>query len=67
MRIFTTYSVVHTLDQQRLDSRVIDIAGRQRMLIQKFTKEVFLQRTLASGSQRSFEKTGKLFINPASN
>jgi methyl-accepting chemotaxis protein len=58
--IFTTYSVINTLDQQRLDSRVINIAGRQRMLIQKFTKEVFLQRIIAN-NQRSFEKTGKLF------
>jgi methyl-accepting chemotaxis protein len=58
--IFTTYSVINTLDQQRLDGRVINIAGRQRMLIQKFTKEVFLQRIIAN-NQRPFEKTGKLF------
>jgi methyl-accepting chemotaxis protein len=59
--LFTTYSVVSTLDQQRLDSRVVNIAGRQRMLIQKFTKEVFLQRMLVNDTQKPYEKTGKLF------
>lgn len=59
--IFTTYSVVNTLDQQRLDGQVIDIAGRQRMLIQKFTKEVLLQRILVNSSEVPFEKTAKLF------
>ena len=58
---FTTYSVVSTLDQQRLDGRVVNIAGRQRMLIQKFTKEVFLQRILINNRQRPYEKTGQLF------
>lgn len=32
---------VYTLDQQSADGTVIDIAGRQRMLTQKFTKELF--------------------------
>ena len=59
--IFTTYSVVNTLDQQRLDGQVIDIAGRQRMLIQKFTKEVLLQRILDNSSEAPFGKTAKLF------
>ena len=59
--LFTTYSVVSTLDQQRLDSRVVNIAGRQRMLIQKFTKEVFLQRMLVNDTQKPYEKTGELF------
>jgi methyl-accepting chemotaxis protein len=59
--LFTTYSVVSTLDQQRLDSRVVNIAGRQRMLIQKFTKEVFLQRILINDKQKPYEKTGELF------
>ena len=59
--IFTTTSVVNTLEQQRLDGQVINIAGRQRMLIQKFTKEVFLQQILVSNNQKPFEKTAQLF------
>jgi len=59
--LFTTYSVVHTLDQQRLDSQIVNIAGRQRMLVQKFTKEVFLQKILGNNNHKPFEKTGDLF------
>ncbi len=35
-----SYTVL-TLNQQSSDGTVIDIAGRQRMLTQKFTKEIF--------------------------
>ncbi len=59
--LFTAFSMVQTLNQQRLDGRVINIAGRQRMLIQKFTKEVFLQRLMPSNTQKPYEKTGDLF------
>lgn len=59
--LFTTYSIVHTLNQQRLDGRVVNIAGRQRMLIQKFTKEIYLQRIVSSSNQVPYENTGKLF------
>lgn len=59
--LFTTYSMVNTLNQQRLDGRVINIAGRQRMLIQKFSKEVFLQRLMPAADQKPYQNTGKLF------
>lgn len=59
--IFTTYSVISTLNQQALDGRMINIAGRQRMLAQKFTKEVFLQRINPSSAQEAYKKTGELF------
>jgi methyl-accepting chemotaxis protein len=59
--LFTTFSMVQTLDQQRLDSRVVNTAGRQRMLIQKFTKEFFLQRLMPSNTEKPYEKTGELF------
>ncbi len=50
-----------TLFQQKNDGLVINIAGRQRMLTQKFSKEFFL--TLPQGKERSelMEKTGRLF------
>ena len=34
------YTVI-TLQQQQADSHVINIAGRQRMLTQKYVKEIF--------------------------
>ena len=40
---FVAFSVVSALGQQRLDAEVINIAGRQRMLLQKMTKEAFVQ------------------------
>ncbi len=61
LSIFSTYSIVYTLNQQRLDGNIIDIAGRQRMLIQKFTKEIFLQRLMPADNQKAYEKTAKLF------
>lgn len=50
-----------TLFQQKNDGLVINIAGRQRMLTQKFSKEFFL--TLQQGKERSevMKKTGRLF------
>jgi methyl-accepting chemotaxis protein len=50
-----------TLFQQKNDGLVINIAGRQRMLSQKFSKEFFL--TLHQGKERSelMEKTSRLF------
>jgi methyl-accepting chemotaxis protein len=53
--------MVNTLNQQRLDAAVVNIAGRQRMLIQKFTKEVFLQRILTNNKKIALDKTGLLF------
>lgn len=57
----TTYSVLATLGQQRVDSVIIDVVSRQRMLIQKFAKEILLQRTEGVGDQGVHINTGKLF------
>lgn len=59
--LFTTYSMVSTLNQQRLDGSVVNIAGRQRMLMQKFTKEIFLQRVASNSNERPHENTRQLF------
>lgn len=37
------FNVTSTLKQQRLDGQVINVAGRQRMLLQKMTKEHLIQ------------------------
>ncbi|HFQ89396.1 MAG TPA: hypothetical protein ENK27_04885, partial [Desulfobulbus sp.] len=55
-----------TLFRQKSDGLVINIAGRQRMLTQKFTKEFFLSLALpgekAGGADRSrMDKTRRLF------
>jgi methyl-accepting chemotaxis protein len=55
-----------TLFQQKSDGMVINIAGRQRMLTQKFTKEFFLALQQAKEGGRTIEKkfiatTGRLF------
>ncbi|MCP4996244.1 MAG: HAMP domain-containing protein [Gammaproteobacteria bacterium] len=55
-----------TLDQQKSDGTVINIAGRQRMLTQKFTKEFYLafQQAKMNGAamdRGSMTKTGRLF------
>ncbi|MFT6101741.1 MAG: methyl-accepting chemotaxis protein [Granulosicoccus sp.] len=39
---FTAFSVISTVNQQSLDGQVINIAGRQRMLLQKMAKEYFV-------------------------
>lgn len=56
----TAFSVVSTLNQQRLDGQVINIAGRQRMLLQKITKEHVIQRA-QSGVSMDILNTKKLF------
>ena len=55
-----------TLDKQKSDGQVINIAGRQRMLTQKYTKEFFLALHYARSNQtefnmQQFDKTRKLF------
>ncbi len=55
-----------TLYQQKNDGLIINIAGRQRMLTQKFTKEFFLALTLANDNPARFDtgmmdKTRRLF------
>ncbi|MCP3672334.1 MAG: HAMP domain-containing protein [Gammaproteobacteria bacterium] len=55
-----------TLDAQKSDGSVINIAGRQRMLTQKFTKEFYLALQQAKGDDAKFnaaqiEKTKQLF------
>ncbi len=53
---------IFTLNQQKADSTVINIAGRQRMLTQKFTKE-FLDElnTNQVGKASNSHKTAELF------
>lgn len=60
LSIMVAYTAI-TLFQQKNDGLVINIAGRQRMLSQKFSKEFFL--TLQQGKERSelMKKTGRLF------
>lgn len=50
-----------TLNQQKNDGLVVNIAGRQRMLTQKFTKEFFLALQQGKTNSNLMEKTGKLF------
>ena len=50
LTIMVAYTAI-TLFQQKNDGLVINIAGRQRMLTQKFSKEFFL--TLQQGKERS--------------
>ncbi|VAX11689.1 Methyl-accepting chemotaxis protein I (serine chemoreceptor protein) [hydrothermal vent metagenome] len=55
-----------TLNQQKSDGLVVNIAGRQRMLTQKFTKEFFLasQRAQANNTaldKAQMEQTKRLF------
>ncbi len=46
---------VTTLDAQKSDGATINIAGRQRMLIQKFTKEFYLALQQAKGDDKKFD------------
>jgi len=57
-----TYTVL-TLDAQKDDATVINIAGRQRMLTQKFTKEFFLslQQSNQQKTQQQLSNTNLLF------
>jgi len=62
MVVYTTT----TLDGQKSDGSVINIAGRQRMLTQKFTKEFYLALQQAKGDDAGFDasqmdKTKQLF------
>lgn len=50
-----------TLFQQKSDGLVVNIAGRQRMLTQKFTKEFFLSLQQEQGRSNLMEKTRRLF------
>jgi len=56
------YTII-TLQQQRADSTVVNIAGRQRMLTQKFAKELFEDLALGKVTPQSIRSsaTGKLF------
>jgi len=60
LSIIVFYSSL-TLYQQKHDGLVINIAGRQRMLTQKFTKEffLFLQQTDPAGKKAIAEQMGK--------
>lgn len=55
-----------TLEQQKSDGTVVNIAGRQRMLTQKFTKEFFLAYQQAQAGKTALDrsqldKTERLF------
>ena len=50
-----------TLYQQKSDGLIVNIAGRQRMLTQKFTKEFFLSLQKGEGRSSVTRKTRKLF------
>ncbi len=50
-----------TLFQQKSDGLIVNIAGRQRMLTQKFTKEFFLSLQKGNGRSKLTERTRKLF------
>jgi len=52
---------VTTLDRQKGDSTVINTAGRERMLTQKYTKEVLLELSAGQGEHAASDKTAKLF------
>jgi len=54
------YTVV-MLNAQKDDSSVINIAGRERMLTQKFTKEVLQELAAGKSEHAASDKTGKLF------
>jgi methyl-accepting chemotaxis protein len=58
---FTAFSVVSTLNQQHLDSQVINIAGRQRMLLQKMAKEYFVHY-VQPDSSTNLDDTKRLFV-----
>ncbi len=55
-----SYTVI-TLHQQSADALVINQAGRQRMLTQKFSKELFDELASQSGQYQASTKTLKLF------
>jgi methyl-accepting chemotaxis protein len=50
------YTVI-TVERQKMDSVLSDLAGRQRMLGQKFMKEILLA---ASGDAANFQETGRV-------
>lgn len=65
LSFMSIYTII-TLDNQKQDASVINIAGRQRMLSQKFSKEFFiaLQEAQITGNKintAQMEKTQRLF------
>ncbi len=60
LSIMLVYTSI-TLYQQKSDGLVVNIAGRQRMLTQKYTKEFFLALQQGEGRFNLMEKTGHLF------
>jgi len=53
--------MVITLDHQKENSTVINVAGRERMLTQKYTKEVLQELSAAHSVHTDSNKTAKLF------
>jgi methyl-accepting chemotaxis protein len=64
----TVFYTVATLNEQRADAAVINVAGRQRMLTQKFTKEVIdeLHSGISSESGAASDNSRALFEVSAS-
>lgn len=65
LSFMSLYTII-TLDKQKQDASVINIAGRQRMLSQKYSKEFFIalqQAQINDGkiNTRQMEKTRRLF------
>jgi methyl-accepting chemotaxis protein len=58
---FTAFSVISTVNQQNLDGQVINIAGRQRMLLQKMAKEYFVHH-VQPDSGINLDETKRLFV-----
>ena len=63
-----SYTVI-TLQQQKADSTVIDIAGRQRMLTQKYTmeilKELQIRQSLSSARQIARVASNQIMVDRA--
>lgn len=57
------FTVIQSIESQRNDGILIDAAGRQRMLNQRYVKEVFLEAQFpqTSKSNLASENTSKLF------
>jgi len=52
--------IFFVVNQQKAAGRAINLAGRQRMLTQKMSKEVFIANTLAKDPKRITELNQKL-------
>ncbi len=64
MGVSSTVIIVH--DSMKDDGQVINLAGKQRMLIQKMTKEAFVYKVEREENDRKdLKETSELFDNPS--